>query len=54
MLRKEHSEKSWLNCGLDLLCVMLYYDGDDLSRIVEKVLRKFSVHLAGYMFGTCG
>ena len=54
MLRKEHSEKTRLNCALDVLCVMLYYYEDDLARIVEKVLRKFSVHLAGYMFGTCG
>ena len=38
MLRKEHHEKTWLNCGLDVLCVMLFYDGDDLARIVEKVL----------------
>ena len=38
-------EKMWLNCGLDVLCVMLFYDGDDLARIVEKVLRKFSFHL---------
>ena len=42
MLKKEHPEKTWLNCGLDVLCVMLFYDGDDLARIVEKVLRKFS------------
>ena len=34
------SEKTWLNCGLDVLCVMLYYDGEDLARIVEKVLSK--------------
>ena len=54
MLRKEHSEKTWLNCGLDVLCVMLFYAGDDLARIVEKVLRKFSVHLAGYIFGRFG
>ena len=40
MLRKEHHEKTWLNCGLDVLCVMLFYDGDDLARIVEKVLSK--------------
>ena len=45
MLKKEHPEKTWLNCGLDVLCVMLFYDGDDLARIVEKVLRKFSFHL---------
>ena len=54
MLRKEHSEKTWLNCGLDVLCVMLFYDGDDLARIVEKVLRKFSIHLVGYIFGRFG
>ena len=45
MLKKEHPEKTWLNCGLDVLCVMLFYDGDDLARIVEKVLCKFSFHL---------
>ena len=45
MLKKEHPDKTWLNCGLDVLCVMLFYDGDDLARIVEKVLRKFSFHL---------
>jgi len=45
MLKKEHPDKTWLNCGLDVLCVMLFYDGDDLAQIVEKVLRKFSFHL---------
>ena len=40
MLRKEHSEKTWLYCGLDVRCVMLYYDGDELARIVEKVMSK--------------
>ena len=38
MLKKDHHEKNWLNCGLDLLCIMLYYKGDDLARIVDKVL----------------
>ena len=40
MLRKEHHEKTWLNCGLDVLCVMFFYDGEELARIVEKVLSK--------------
>ena len=40
MLRKEHSEKTWLNCSLDVLCVMLYYDGEDVAIIVEKLLSK--------------
>ena len=40
MLRKEHPEKTWLTCGLDVLCIMLYYDGEDLARIVKKVLSK--------------
>ena len=40
MLRKEHHKKTWLNYGLDVLCIMLFYDGDDLARIVEKVLSK--------------
>ena len=41
MLQKEHHKKPGLaNCGLDVLCVMLFYDGDDLARIVEKVLSK--------------
>ena len=31
MLKKEHHEKTWLNCGLDVLGVMLYYDGEDLA-----------------------
>ena len=40
MLRKEHPEKTWLICGLDVLCDMLFYDGEELARIVEKVLSK--------------
>ena len=43
MLRKKHPKKTWLNCGLDFLCVMLFYDGDELARIVEKVLSKCCV-----------
>ena len=53
MLKKEHPDKTWLNCGLDVLCAMLYFDGDDLARIVEKVLRKFTFHLPGYIYVEC-
>ena len=53
MLKKEHPDKTWLNCGLDVLCVMLYFDGDDLARIVEKVLRQFTFHLPGYIYVEC-
>ena len=30
MLKKEHHENTWLNYSLDVLCVMLYHDGEDL------------------------
>ena len=43
MLRKEQNEKTWLNCRIDVLCVMLFYDEDNLAKIVEKVLSKCSV-----------
>ena len=40
MLKKKYHEKTWLNCSLDVLCVMLFYDGEDRARIVDKVLSK--------------
>ena len=42
MLKKEHPDKTWNNCGLDVLCahVMMYYDGDELNRILDKVFSK--------------
>ena len=38
MLKGEHPTKKWQNCGTEVLCVMLMYDGAELARIVEKVL----------------
>ena len=40
LLKGEHPMKKWQNCGTEVLCVMLFYDGDDLARIVNKVLGK--------------
>ena len=40
LLKGEHPTKKWQNCGTEVLCVMLFYDGDDLARIVNKVLGK--------------
>jgi len=42
MLKGEHATKKWQNCGTEVLCVMLFYDGADLTRIVNKVLGKHS------------
>ena len=47
MLKGEHPTKKWQNCGTEVLCVMLIYDGAELTRIVNKVLGKnccFLVH----------
>ena len=30
MLRNEHNENTWNNCGLDVLNVMLWHTGDEL------------------------
>ena len=38
ILKVEHLTKKWQNCGTEALCVMLYYDGKNLARIVNKVL----------------
>ena len=38
LLKGEHPTKKWQNCGTEVLCVMLFYAGDDLARIVNKVL----------------
>ena len=40
LLKGEHPTKKWQNCGTKVLCVMMFYDGDDLARIVNKVLGK--------------
>ena len=40
LLKGEHPTKKWQNCGTEVLCVMLFYDGADLARIVNKVLGK--------------
>ena len=40
MLKGEHPTKKWQNCGTEVLCVMLIYDGAELTRIVNKVLGK--------------
>ena len=42
MLKGEHPTKKWQNCGTEVLCVMLFYDGAELTRIVNKVLGKHS------------
>ena len=38
ILKGEHPTKKWQNCGTEVLCVMLYYEGAELARIVNKVL----------------
>ena len=38
ILKGEHPTKKWQNCGTEVLCVMLFYDGAELARIVNKVL----------------
>ena len=38
ILKGEHPTKKWQNCGTEVLCIMLYYSGAELARIVNKVL----------------
>ena len=38
IMKGEHPTKKWQNCGTEVLCVMLFYSGADLARIVNKVL----------------
>ena len=40
LLKGEHHTKKWQNYGTEVLCVMLFYDGADLTQIVNKVLGK--------------
>ena len=41
LLKGEHPRtKKWQNCGTEVLCVMLFYEGADLTHIVNKVLGK--------------
>ena len=35
MPRKEHNEKTWNNCGLDVLSVMLRHTGDERVQIIN-------------------
>ena len=42
MLKGEHPTKKWQNFGTEVLCVMLIYDGAELTRIVNKVLGEHS------------
>ena len=38
IMKGEHPTKKWQNCDTEVLCVMLFYSGADLARIVNKVL----------------
>ena len=38
ILKGEHPTKKWQNCGTEVLCCMMYYEGAELARIVNKVL----------------
>ena len=49
ILKSEYPTKKWKNCGTEVLCVMLYYNGAELEDVEEwlktdKVgcLQKFS------------
>ena len=38
ILKGEHPTKKWQNCGTEVLCCMMFYDGAELARVVNKVL----------------
>ena len=42
MLKKEHPTEDWQNCGTEMLCIMLYFDGDELVDTVNKVLSTYA------------
>jgi len=42
MLRKEHPTEDWQNCGTEMLCIMLYLDGDELVDTINKVLSTYT------------
>ena len=45
MLRKEHPTEDWQNCGTEMLCIMLYLDGDELVDTINKVLSTYTQHI---------
>ena len=38
ILKGGHPTTKWQNCGTQMLCVMLFYEGAELAIIVNKVL----------------
>ena len=38
ILKGEHPTKKWQNCGTEVLCCMMFYEGAELARVVNKVL----------------
>ena len=49
ILKGEYPTKKWQNCGTEVLCVMLYYSGAELARIVNKVLGTQTYQLVSYL-----
>ena len=43
ILKGEHPTKKWQNCGTEVLCCMLFYEGAELARVVNKVLGTFEL-----------
>ena len=48
ILKGEHLTKKSQNCGTEVLCVMLYYDGAEFARNVDKVLGKTKINLTNF------
>ena len=44
MLRKEHPTEDWQKCGIEMFCIMLYLDGDELVDTINKVLSTYTQH----------
>jgi len=38
LLKKEHQKETWNNCGTDMLCIMLYLEGEELAETLNIVL----------------
>ena len=43
ILKGEHPTKKWQNCGTEVLCCMMFYEGAELARVVNKVLGTFDL-----------
>ena len=47
ILNGEHPTKKWQNCGTEVLCCMMFYEGAELARAVNKVIGTLTNLLCG-------